>query len=132
MTTNVNPTKPPVRSTLHGQVGELRQTANFNDQGILTGVPMKNAMPANSIVTNTIIIVKTPMSGGTLVVGSTPGGSDLVAAADSAATVAGVKRPETATAIGKLPADTVPYVTMTGAPTAGQVEVILFFVSPRP
>jgi hypothetical protein len=76
--------------------------------------------------------VKTAMNAGTLVVGSTPGGNDLVAAADSAATAAGVKRPETATAIGKLPADTVPYVTMTGTPTAGQVEVIFYFVSPRP
>ena len=132
MTTNVTPTRPPVRSTLHGQPGEVRQTANFNDQGILTGVPMKNAIPAGSIITNTLIIVKTAQSAGTLVVGSTPGGNDLVAATDSAATVAGVKRPETATLIGKLPADTVPYVTMTGTPTAGQVEVIFFFVSPRP
>lgn len=132
MTTNVSPTRPPVRSTLHGQPGELRATANFNDQGILVGIPMKNAFPMGAIITNTIIIVKTAMNAGTLVVGSTPGGSDLVAAGDSAATVAGTKRPDTATNIGKLTADTVPYVTMTGTPTAGQVEVIFLFVAPRP
>lgn len=132
MATNSNPTKPAVRSLLHGQVGEIRTTVTFND----TGRPMSAAFPAGAQIINTVIVVTQPFNGGTnaLTVGSQPGGSDLVAAGDSAVGVAGVKRPDTATALGRLAADTVPNITyaQTGAAaTQGSAEVVFTYAAPR-
>lgn len=138
MATNTNPTKPPVRSTFHGGVGEVRHRVTFADIGLATGVPMKNGIPAGSIITRTTVVISQAFNAGTtnpLVVGSVPGGSDLVAAADSASGVAGVKRPDTATALAQLPADTVPYVSYvpTGsAPTQGVADIVFEYVAPRP
>ena len=138
MATNTNPTKPPVRNTLHGGVGEVRHRVTFSDAGLAAGVPMKNGIPAGSIITRTTVIVSQAFNAGTtnpLVVGSAPGGSDLEAAADSASGAVGVKRPDTATALAQLPADTVPYVSYvpTGAaPTQGVADIVFEYVSPRP
>lgn len=132
MATNTNPTKPPVRSLLHGQVGEIRTTVTFND----TGRPMAAAFPAGAQILSTVITVTQAFNGGTnaLTVGSAPGGSDLVASADSAVGNVGVKRPDTATALGRLAADTVPYVgyAQTGAAaTQGSAEVVFTYAAPR-
>ena len=136
MATNTNPTKPPVRSLLHGQVGEIRARVRFDDN-LAGGAPMKAAFPAGAIITRTTVIVSQAFNAGTtnpLVVGSTPGGNDLVAATDSVAQTLGVKRPDTATALAQLPADTVPYVSYvpTGAAaTAGVADIVFEFVAPR-
>lgn len=138
MATNTNPTRPPVRNSFHGGVGEVRTRVTFADIGLATGIPFKNAVPAGSIITRTTVVISQAFNAGTtnpLTVGSAPGGSDLVAAADAAAGVAGVKRPDTATALAQLPADTVPYVSYvpTGAaPTQGVADIVFEFVSPRP
>lgn len=136
MATNVNPTKPPARSLLRGQVGEIRARVRFDDL-LAGGMPMRNAFPAGAIITRTTIVVSQAFNAGTtnpLVVGSTPGGNDLVAATDSVAQTVGVKRPDTATALGQLPTDTVPYVSYvpTGtAPTAGVADIVFEYVAPR-
>ncbi|SFG64986.1 hypothetical protein [Methylobacterium gossipiicola] len=136
MATNVTPSKPPSRSLLHGQVGEIRARVRFDDN-LATGMPMKNAFPAGAIITRTTVIVSQAFNAGTtnpLVVGSTPGGNDLVSATDSAAQTVGVKRPDTATALAQLPAETVPYVSYvpTGtAPTAGVADIVFEYVAPR-
>lgn len=138
MATNTNPTKPSVRTTLHGGVGEVRQRVTFADIGLAAGIPFRNGIPAGSIITRTTVIVSQAFNaGGTnpLVVGSAPGGSDLVVAADSASNAVGVKRPDTATALAQLPADTVPYVgyAPTGAaPTQGVADIVFEYVAPRP
>lgn len=138
MATNVTPTKPPVRSTFHGQVGEIRARVTFSDIGLVAGLPMKNALPMGAIITRTTIVISQAFNAGTtnpLVVGSTPGGNDLVAATDAVAQTVGVKRPDTATALAQLPADTVPYVSYvpTGsAPTAGIADIVFEFIAPRP
>lgn len=136
MATNVNPTKPAVRSLLRGQVGEIRARVRFDDL-LASGMPMRAAFPAGAIITRTTIVVSQAFNAGTtnpLVVGSTPGGNDLVAATDSVAQTVGVKRPDTATALGQLAADTVPYVAYvpTGtAPTAGVADIVFEYVAPR-
>ncbi|MGF3026516.1 hypothetical protein ACQVP2_27295 [Methylobacterium aquaticum] len=133
MATNTNPTKPAVRALLHGQVGEIRTTFTFAD----VNRPMSAAFPAGAQITSTVITVTQAFNAGTtnpLTVGSTPGGSDLVAAIDSVAGTVGVKRPDTATALGRLAADTVPYISYapTGtAPTQGSAEIVFLYVAPR-
>lgn len=133
MATNTNPTKPQVRSLLHGQVGEIRTTFNVAD----ANRPMTAAFPAGAQIVGTIITVTQAFNAGTtnqLTVGSTPGGSDLVTAADAGAGTAGVKRPDTATALGRLAADTVPNIsfTQTGTPaTQGSAEIVFLYVAPR-
>lgn len=133
MATNTNPTKPQVRSLLHGQVGEIRTTFTVNDPNR----PMAAAFPAGAMITRTTIVVTQAFNAGTtnaLTVGSAPGGNDLVAAADSVAGTVGVKRPDTATALGRLAADTVPYVSFaqTGtAATQGSAEIVFEYVAPR-
>ncbi|WP_430912880.1 hypothetical protein [Methylobacterium sp. sgz302541] len=138
MATNTTPTKPPVRTPMHSQVGEVAMRVMFSDANLASGLPFKNGIPAGAIITRTTVVISQPFNAGTtnpLVVGSTPGGSDLVLATDSVAQTLGVKRPDTATALAKLAADTVPYVSYapTGAaPTAGIADIVFEFIAPRP
>lgn len=133
MATNTNPTRPAVRALLHGQVGEIRTTFTFAD----VNRPMNAAFPAGAQITGTIVTVTQSFNAGTtnaLTVGSAPGGNDLVSATDSVAGTLGVKRPDTATALGRLSADTVPYVSyaQTGTPaTQGSAEIVFLYVAPR-
>ncbi len=45
MATNTNPTKPPVRNTFHGGVGEIRTRVTFADVGLATGIPFPERHP---------------------------------------------------------------------------------------
>lgn len=128
MATNTAPVKPALREFRRQSSHTLRKTVTFADAGIAAGIAFPASLPAGSVVTGTTIVVETAFSAGAgLTVGSTPTGTDLVAAADSAATAAGVKRPDRATALGRLAADTTPYVALTGAPTAGVATIVLHY-----
>ncbi|MGY2052408.1 hypothetical protein [Methylobacterium sp. JK268] len=134
MPTNTAPTKPPVRSLPTQQVHYLRKTVTFADANLGTGVPFKNAMPVGAIITGLLVVVEQAFNAGTtnvLTVGSAPGGSDLATGSDTGAGTVGAKQPTTASALGRLTADTVPYVTFTStgaAPTAGVADIVISYV----
>lgn len=125
MPTDVAPTNPPAREYRSNLSHTLRRTIAFNS-GAFT---MPASLPAGTLITSTQILVETAFSAGaSLVVGTTVGGNDIVTAADSAVTAAGIKRPETATLKGRLATDTVLYGTIAGAPAAGVATVVLHYV----
>ncbi|WP_244475603.1 MULTISPECIES: hypothetical protein [unclassified Methylobacterium] len=87
------------------------------------------SLPEGSLIVSTLVLIETAFSAGaTLTVGTTPAGTDLVAAADSAATAAGAKRPDTATLKGRLAGDTVLYGNITGGPVAGVATIVFLYV----
>lgn len=117
------------------QVHYLRFAVNYNDANIANGVG-KQWLPRGAIITSTSVYIGTPFNAATtnvLTVGTTAGGSNLVAAADvdetTQAITNGVK--PTGTALGPLAADTQVFVTFaqTGAAaTAGQAVVIVHYI----
>ena len=128
MATNVPPVRPAAREYREQVSHTLRKTVRFDDAGIAAGVAFGASLPAGALITGTVVLVETAFSAGaTLLVGSAAGGNDLVAAADSAATAAGVKRPDTATLKGRLAADTPVFVTVGGGPAAGVATIVLHY-----
>lgn len=115
----------------------LRKTVNFNDTGIGTGIAFANPLPAGAIIhpLASTIVVRTAFNAGTtnnLLVGTSAGGNQLVATADSAAGVAGVKTFALAT-VGvnaRVANDTSIYVTYTQtgtAATAGVADIVIAY-----
>ncbi len=118
------------------QVGYLRFAVNWNDQGIASGVG-KQTLPAGAIITDTDVFVGAAFNAATtnvLTVGTTAGGSNIVAAADVDETTApaltkGIK--PTGSALGPLASDTQVFVnyTQTGtAATAGSAVVMIKYI----
>ena len=125
MATNVPPVNPAAREYREQEVHYVRASVVAANGSFV----MPASIPAGSIITATLLLVSTAFSAGaSLVVGSAPGGNDIVAAADSAVTAAGAKRPDTATLKGPLAADTTLYGTIAGAPAAGAATIVFFFV----
>ena len=108
---------------------------SFNDAGIAAGVG-KQWLPKGAIITSTSVYVATPFNADTtnvLTVGTTAGGSNIVAAADvdetTQAITNGIK--PTGTALGPLAADTQVFATFTqtgAAATAGQAVVMVHYI----
>ena len=117
------------------QVHYLTKTVNFGDAGIAVGLLM-GTIPANSVIVSTAIVVATVFNAATtnaLVVGITQGGAEVVASADSAAGVLGLKTLVSATVgINAYAAvDQKIYVayTQTGAAaTTGKAYVTVMYV----
>lgn len=127
MATNIAPANPPAREYREQELHYVRRTVTFANGSFV----MPASLPDGALITRTLIQVATAFSAGaSLVVGSTPGGNDIVAAADSAVTTAGVKRPDTASAKGPLVGDTTLYGTIAGAPVAG-VATLVFEYTPN-
>lgn len=125
MATNTAPAQPSAREYREQVSHTIRRAVTVSDGAFV----MPASLPAGALITGTQILVSTAFSAGAaLTVGSTVGGNDIVAAADSAVTAAGVKRPDTATLKGPLAADTTLYGTLTGAPAAGQAIVVFHYV----
>ncbi|MCJ2127354.1 hypothetical protein [Methylobacterium sp. E-045] len=125
MATNTAPVRPSARELREQVVQTVRRTVTFND-GAFT---FPASLPDGALISRTLVLIETAFSAGTtLLVGSTVGGNDIVAAADSAATAAGAKRPDTGSLKGRLVGDTVLYGTVTGTPTAGVATIVIEFV----
>lgn len=125
MATNVPPVNPAAREYREQEVHYVRASVTFANGSFV----MPASIPAGAIISASLILVTTAFSAGaSLVVGSAPGGNDIVAAADSAVTAAGAKRPDTATLKGPLATDTTLYGTIAGAPAAGAATIVFFFV----
>ncbi|MBI1690530.1 hypothetical protein [Methylorubrum sp. DB1722] len=125
MATNVPPVNPAAREYREQEVHYVRASVVAANGSFV----MPASIPAGSIITASLVLVGTAFSAGaSLVVGSAPGGNDIVAAADSAVTAAGAKRPDTATLKGQLAADTTLYGTIAGAPAAGAATLVFFYV----
>jgi hypothetical protein len=130
MATNVAPVQPSAREYREQELHYVRKTVSAADPAAFT---MPASLPAGALITRTLILVETAFTGGTspsLTLGTTVGGTDLVAAADSVAGTAGAKRPDTGTVKGRLAADTPIYGAINGAPTAG-VATIVFEYAPN-
>lgn len=127
MATNVPPVNPPAREYREQEIHYTRMSVTFANGSFV----MPASLPAGSVISRSLVLVSTAFSAGAaLTVGTTPGGNDIVAAADSAVTAAGVKRPDTGTLKGPLAADTPLYGTITGGPAAG-AALILFEFAPN-
>lgn len=124
MTTNVPPVTPSVREYREQESHYVRRTVTFANGSFV----MPASLPAGALITGTVVLVEQAFSAGaSLVLGSAPGGNDIAAAADTAVTAAGVKRPDTATLKGRLGADTTIYGTIAGAPVAGVATIVLHY-----
>ena len=118
------------------QVHYLRKTVNFNDTGIASGV-LFGTLPAGASILPfaSTIVVRTAFNAATtnnLLIGTTAGGNDICATADSAAGTAGVKTLALATVTtgAYRAADTDLFVayTQTGAvATAGVATITIAF-----
>lgn len=127
MATNTAPVQPSAREYREQELHYVRKTVTFAD----TAFVMPASLPAGALITRTLVLIETAFSAGAgLTVGTTAGGTDILAAADSAATTAGAKRPDTASVKGRLANDTVLYGAVTGAPSAG-VATIVFEYAPN-
>lgn len=125
MATNVAPANPSTREYREQEVHYVRASVVAANGSFV----MPASIPAGSIITAALVLVTTAFSAGaSLVVGSAPGGNDIVAAADSTVTAAGAKRPDTATLKGPLAADTTLYGTIAGNPAAGAATLVFFYV----
>lgn len=124
------------------QVHYLRRTVNFNDAGIATGVRFDNPLPAGAQILPlaSTINIRTAFNATTtnnLLVGTTAGGNNICATADSAAGTAGVKTLALATVgnNGFVTADTDLWITYTQTGTAATqgvaVVTIAYSVSDR-
>lgn len=125
MTTNVPPVSPSVREYREQESHYIRATVTFANGAFV----MPASLPAGALITSTLVLVETAFTAGaSLTLGTTVGGNDLAAAADTAVTAAGVKRPDTATLKGRLAADTPVYGTIAGAPVAGVATIVMHYV----
>ncbi|MFB0490194.1 hypothetical protein ABIE45_002780 [Methylobacterium sp. OAE515] len=125
MATNVPPVSPSVREYREQESHYIRVTVTFANGAFV----MPASLPAGALITSTLVLVETAFSAGaSLTLGSAAGGNDLAAAADTAVTAAGVKRPDTATLKGRLAADTTVYGTIAGAPAAGVATIVMHYV----
>lgn len=124
MATNVPPVSPSVREYRRQESQYIRATVTFQN-GTFT---LPASLPMGALITSLLVLVETAFSAGaSLLLGTAPGGNDLAAAADTAATAAGVKRIDTATLKGRLAADTPVYGTIAGAPAAGVATIVLHY-----
>lgn len=132
MATNTAPTKPAVREYRRNESHTIRKRVRFGDGGLVAGVAF-GALPAGAIVTALFVLVKTAFNAATtnpLLIGTTPTGAEFAAATDTVAQTLGVKRPDVASLVGPMAADTVVYVSYnpTGAaPTAGEAYIVLHY-----
>ncbi|MDP4005071.1 hypothetical protein [Methylobacterium sp. NEAU K] len=127
MTTNVPPVFPPVREYREQDSHYVRMTVTFANGAFI----LPASLPAGALISSLLVLVEAAFTAGaSLVLGTTLGGSDLAAAGDTAVTAAGVKRIDTATLKGRLPADTPIYGTIAGGPVAG-VATIVFHYCPN-
>lgn len=113
----------------------LRFVVNFNDAGIAAGVK-KQTLPKGAVLIGTDVLVTQAFNAVTtnvVAVGSTAGGSDIVAAADFVETALGLTqniKPTGAMAV-PLAADTPVFPSFTqtgGAATAGSAVVIVKYI----
>lgn len=126
MPTNTAPVRPAARELREQVVHTIRRTVTFAAGGAFT---FPASLPDGALISRTLVLVETAFTAGAaLTVGSTLGGNDIVAAADSAVTAAGAKRPDTGTLKGRLVGDTVLYGTITGAPAAGVATIVFEYV----
>lgn len=126
MATNTAPVRPTVREYRRQVVHSIRRTVSFAAGGAFD---FPASLPERALITRTLVLVETAFTAGAaLTVGTTPGGNDILAAADTAVTAAGVKRPDTATLKGRLAADTALYGTIAGAPVAGVATIVFEYV----
>ena len=126
MATNTAPSRPAVREYRRQVVHTLRRTVSFAAGGAFM---FPASLPDGALISRTLVLVETAFSAGAaLTVGTTVGGNDILAAADTAVTAAGVKRPDTGTLKGRLAGDTTLYGTITGAPTAGVATIVFEYV----
>lgn len=124
MATNTPPVFPPARQYPEQESHTIRKTVTFANGAFV----MPASLPDGSLITSTLVLVETAFSAGaSLTLGTTVGGSDLVAAADSAVTAAGAKRPDTATLKGRLVGDTAIYGTIAGGPVAGVATIVMHY-----
>lgn len=124
MPTNVTPVQPPARELREQVSHTIRKTVNFTNGAFV----MPASLPAGALITSLLVLVETAFSAGaSLTLGTSVGGNDLAAAADTAVTAAGVKRVDTATSKGRIAADTPVYGTIAGAPAAGVATLVLHY-----
>lgn len=117
----------------------LRKRVNFNDVGIATGVAFPAPLPAGAIILPfaSTVVVSTAFNAATtnnLLVGTTAGGNNVLATADSAAGTAGVKTLALATLgvnalVGATDLTLFATYTQTGAvATAGVADITIAYV----
>lgn len=124
MATNVPPASPSVREYRRQESQYVRLTVSFVNGAFV----LPASLPAGALITSLLVLVETAFSAGaSMLLGTSAGGNDLAAAADTAVTAAGVKRIDTATLKGRLAADTPIYGTIAGAPAAGVATIVLHY-----
>lgn len=124
MATNVPPASPSVREYRRQESQYVRATVTFANGAFV----LPASLPAGALITSLLVLVETAFSAGaSMLLGTSVGGNDLAAAADTAVTAAGVKRIDTATLKGRLAADTPIYGTIAGAPAAGVATIVLHY-----
>ncbi len=124
MATNVPPASPSVREYRRQESQYVRLTVSYVNGAFV----LPASLPAGALITSLLVLVETAFSAGaSMLLGTSVGGNDLAAAADTAVTAAGVKRIDTATLKGRLAADTPIYGTIAGAPAAGVATIVLHY-----
>lgn len=120
------------RSNVSQQINFLRKRvdAAIPTPNLTVGVLFPNGLPQGAVITGIVVSVPVAFAGGTpvLVVGTTPGGNNLVNAADAA--VALGSKVCVAWQTGQqvaYAADQDVYVTVTGGATSGQADVVINF-----
>jgi len=122
--TNVPPASPSVREYRRQESQYVRLTVSYVNGAFV----LPASLPAGALITSLLVLVETAFSAGaSMLLGTSVGGNDLAAAADTAVTAAGVKRIDTATLKGRLAADTPIYGTIAGAPAAGVATIVLHY-----
>jgi hypothetical protein len=120
------------RSNVSQQINFLRKRvdASVPTPGLGVGVLFPNGLPAGAAITNAVVAVNVAFNGTTpaVTVGTTPGGTNIVSAADGPGTVGShvAVAWQTGQQVAAL-ADQDVYVTVTGGPTAGQADVVISF-----
>lgn len=135
MTTGTAQTNPATRQAPRQVVNSLKDTVNYNDAGIATGVAWDNALPQGAFIVDVLVEVVTVFNAGTtnvLTVGTNAATyNNIVAAGDVNEAAAAVTR--VTTGLGRsvaASADVVPFsmYTQTGtAATTGQAVVCIIY-----
>lgn len=131
MTTNTAQVLPPTRQDQRQVSNTLKQTINWNDAGIASGIQFQNSLPMGAVITSVIVEVITAFDGGSSVLIGTnsPTFNNIVAAGDVDETVVGANT--VARALGgsiARAADITPsYILAAGAPTVGQIQITITY-----
>jgi hypothetical protein len=120
------------RSNVSQQTDFLRKRvdASVPTPNMATGVLFPNGLPMGAVIVGATVAVNVAFNGTTphITVGTTPGGTNIVGAAEAAGAVGSVAAVAWQTgAQVAATADQDVYVTVTGAPTLGQADVVIEF-----